>query len=453
MEHAWKIKKMYKLLSPTDIKNICKNRNLPINQHLTADTFKNFICSSVGIDNAISLLSSTEVAALLLIKENESLDISHYAIIYAEDGYGTFTQRYQSTYKAVMQNFVRKGILLVDDDNRGDSKLERIRFTFPKEFRDRLPAPFLEIIEGNYKTEDSDVTLRNKISKIYKEPPANIKNNLYVENSLLKFDIDIFKLNTLDRWRQDNLEKYIVKEYRDSKGYIGKNAFWKKINIVKIIIDAFGRLKANQFVSSEGIDSIFQVIYGGKHGINLENILIRAADLGFLSKIILNNKNYYQSKNILEEIPIQAKDYLIPEDNKFLVEINKIPYKCLEQLACLCSFFLDNKKVYIAPDFSRLVKIYHTVKDTDLFNYLRNHSPLLNTKINEIEDKHGKVLLHSNLLIAKINDFKLKAIFAKTYADSNRIIFLPNNYIAFTQEECGNIKKLVVKSGLAVKNI
>ena len=453
MEHTWKIKKMYKLLSATDIKTICKSRKLPVNQHLTADTFKNFICSSVGIDSAISLLSFEEIAALLLIKADESLDVSHYAILYKEEGYGTFTQRYQNTYKAVMQNLVRKGILLIDDDNYGDSKLERIRFTFPKEFKNRLPAPFSNIIEGNYKIEDSDVTLRNKISKIYKEPPDNIKNNLYVENGLLKFNADIFKLNSLEQWRKDTLEKYIVKEYKDSKGYVGKKSFWKKINIVKVIIDAFQRLKNEQFVLSEGVDSIFKVVFGREHGVSLENILIRAVELGFLDKIILNNKNYYRYKNILEEITIQAKDYLIPEDNKFVLKVDKIPYKSLEQLAFLCSFSLDNKKVYVEPDFSQLVKIYHTVKDTCLFNYLKSNSPLLNTKINEIEDKHGKVLLHSNLLVAKINDFKLKAIFTKTYSDGHKIIFLPNDYIAFTQEECGNIKKLVTKSGLAVKNI
>lgn len=452
MEHAWKIKKMYKLLSATDIKTICKNRNLPVNHHLTADTFKNFISSSVGIDNAISLLSLEEVLVLLLIKADENLDTSHYAIFYQENGYGTFTQRYQRTYKMVMQNLVKKGILIVDDDNYGDSKLERIRFTFPKEFREKLPAPFSEKIVGSYKAEKNDITLRNKINKIYKELPANIKNNLYIENNLLKFNADIFKLNALDRWRKESLEKYIIKEYRDSAEYSKKNAFWKKIDIVKILMDAFTRLKENQFVSSESVNSIFKVIYGDKHGINLEKILVKATELGFLGKIILDSKNYYQYKNTLEEIDIQAKDYLASADNKFIVALDKIPYKSLEQLACLSSFSLDNEKVYIKPDFSRLVKTYHSFKDTDLFNYLKKNSPLLNEKINEIEDKHGKVLLHGNLLVAKINDFKLKAIFTKTYVDSNKVIFLPNNYIAFVQEERSNIEKLVTKSGLAVKN-
>jgi len=75
----------------------------------------------------------------------------------------------------------------------------------------------------------------------------------------------------------------------------------------------------------------------------------------------------------------------------------------------------------------------------------------LSDRINEIEEKHGKVLLHSNLLIAKINDFKLLASLTKAYADSNKFLFLPNDYIAFVQEERTNIEKLIAKSGFTVK--
>lgn len=453
MEHDWKIKKMYQLLSTTDIKTICKNRNLPINQHITADTFKNFISSPVGISHAMSLLSLKEVAALLLIEADASLDTSDYTIIYPGDNFGTFTQKYQSTYKAVMQNLVRKGILIVNDTHYGASKLERIRFIFPKEFRNQLPAPFSGIITGNYIIKESDVTLRNKISKIYKVKPANKGTNLYIENNLLKFNSEIFKLNNLDQWRKDRLEKYIIKEYKDAKGYMGKKAFWRKIDIVNILIDAFTRLKNNQFAPSDGINSIFKVIYGEQHGINLKNVLTKAAELGFFSKTTLDNQDYYQYKNTLEEVGVQIEDYLTPaDDNKFILSINKVPYKSLEQLACLCSFSLENKKVYIKPDFSRLVKTYNTFKDTDLFNYLKVNSPLLRTKINEIEEKHGKVLLHKNLLIAKINNFKLKANLIKSYTNSSKLLFLPNDYIVFTQEEQTNIERLVTKSGFAVKN-
>jgi len=451
MEHTWKIKKMYKLLSATEIKTICKNRKLPVNQHITEDTFKNFFSSSVGVDYAISQLSPEEVAALLLIKADEGVDASNYAMLYPSQTYGTFTQKYQDTYKSIMQNLVRKGILIVDDNNSGDSKLERIRFTFPNEFKNKLPAPFLEIIEGHYQAEACDISLRNKICKIYNGQPANIKTNLYIENGLLQFNSGIFKLSAFDKWRKESLEQYIIKEYKNSKGYNGKNTFWKQFDLVKVLLDAFTRLKTNQFTSSESINSIFKVIYGDQHGINLEDVLIKTAELGFLGRITLDNKNYYQYKNTLEEESLQAKDYLISEAGRFIVVLNKIPCKALEQLSASCNFTIENKKTYITPDFSRLVQIYHTFKDTDLFIHLKNNLKSLSDRINEIEEKHGKVLLHSNLLIAKINDFKLLASLTKAYAGSNKFLFLPNDYIAFVQEERTNIEKLIAKSGFTVK--
>ena len=453
MEYTWKIKKMYELLPTTDIKTICKNRKLPINQHINADTFGNFFRSSVGVDYVISQLSPEEVAALLLIKADEGLDSSNFAMIYPGDTYGTFTQKYQTTYKSVMHNFVKKGILIVDDTGFGDSKLERIRFTFPGEFKSKLPAPFSQIIEGHYEAETSDVILRNKINKIYNGQPANIKSNLYIENGLLKFNSEIFKLAALDKWRKDSLEQYIIKEYRNSEEYNGRNTFWKQIDIVKVLLDAFARLKNNQFVSSEGINSIFKIIYDDPHGINLEGILSKIAELGFLSKITLDNKNYYQYKDNLEADTIQAEDYLILDHDRFTVILNKISYKALEQLSFSCSFTIEDKKIYITPDLSRLVQIYHTFKNTDLCKFLKKNSKLLNHKINEIEQKHGKVLLHSNLLIAKINDFKLQAALTKAYTNSSNVIFLPNDYIAFTKEERVNIESLVTKSGFAIKKL
>ena len=148
---------------------------------------------------------------------------------------------------------------------------------------------------------------------------------------------------------------------------------------------------------------------------------------------------------------MKAEDYLVLDNNRFAVSVSKIPYKALEELAFSCNFAVENKILYITPDFSRLVRIYHTFKNTDLFNYLKQNSKLLSSKIDEIEEKHGKVLLHSNLLIAKVNDFKLQAILTKAYQNSDAFIFLPNDYVAFTKGELINITNLVTKSGFAIK--
>jgi hypothetical protein len=86
-----------------------------------------------------------------------------------------------------------------------------------------------------------------------------------------------------------------------------------------------------------------------------------------------------------------------------------------------------------------------------LLLWFKNRSKAIRDKINDVEKRYGKILLHSNLLLAKVSDFKLKAIFVKKYEGSNKMIFLPNDYIVALQEERKNIEKLVLKSGLAVK--
>ena len=88
---------------------------------------------------------------------------------------------------------------------------------------------------------------------------------------------------------------------------------------------------------------------------------------------------------------------------------------------------------------------------TPLLLWLKEKSKTIASKLNDIEKIYGKILLHSNILIAKINDFKLKAILQKNYNQTNKMIFLPNDYIVALKEERKNIEKLVLKSGFAVK--
>ena len=456
MGYYYELETMHKSLSATDLREICKKRGFPITNNMSKDTFKNFFLSTVGVEKAISQLSTEEIVFLSMLKNGKEVNVAYFSLLYKEyDEYGTFTQKYLNVYRSIKQNLVRTGLLISYERNSGykkNSKLERMQFIFPSEFINYLPAPFIKIKESNVLlSKEDDSVLRKKVGGIVNQKLSSTKDNIYIENSTLKYQSTLFNVTALNKWRKEKLKKYIDKQRHSSKViYISALDKQGTINTTQILIDALVKLNSNQCISADSLSPIFKFIYGDTHTVNLEEVLDQMLSLGFLSKVELDGKNHYHYSDSLKKNDILPEDYLSIEEENFIVNL-KIPYKALEQLAILCNFTVNKKSLYVNLDFPRLVKKYSLLKEEPLLLWFKNSSKAIRDKINDVEKRYGKILLHSNLLLAKVSDFKLKAIFVKKYEGSNKMIFLSNDYIVALQEERKNIEKLVLKSGLAVK--
>ena len=456
MGYCYELESMHKSLSATDLREICKKRGFPITNNMSEDTFKNFFLSTVGVENALSALTSEEVLLLSLIQDGKEVNVQYFASVYkTTERYGTFTQQYKNTYKSIQENLIRAGILIAYEnryDSHRNSKLERIKFIFPAEFKKYLPSPFKNIKEHDITiSEESDSELRGKVIRIVNQKSVNPKN-ICIEDGSLKYQGELFKMKAFNDWRFDCLAKYVNKQRTSSRVvFIGNIEKLGMINIAQILVDILSKLQNNQCVSAKDLLPLFNLIYSESHTINPEEVLGKMVSLGFLIRSQLEGINYYHYHDSLQKNHIAPDEYLSTEDNKFLINTDKISYKALEQLAMICNFIIDKKKLYINPSFTKIVKKYSQLNGCTLLLWLKGKSQTIATKLNDIENKYGKILLHSNIIIAKINDFKLRAIFEKAYKQTDKMIFLPNNYVIALKEERKNIEKLVLKSGFAVK--
>ena len=73
--------------------------------------------------------------------------------------------------------------------------------------------------------------------------------------------------------------------------------------------------------------------------------------------------------------------------------------------------------------------------------------------ISMIEQRWGKLVVHQNLLVARVRDLSLKVAIQKAFADSGKVVFLPDNFIAFPNDLTKKMEALVNKSGYVVKAI
>jgi hypothetical protein len=115
------IKQMCKSeLNDSDIKAISKSRGFPADGATSRDIFENFFISTIGIKEALNSLTYEEIVFLhLLNKIDKEVDIEYFERLYGCPGHTggydvrTFNQQYKETLKNVMNNLVRKGVLVI----------------------------------------------------------------------------------------------------------------------------------------------------------------------------------------------------------------------------------------------------------------------------------------------------------------------------------------------------
>ena len=264
MGYCYELESMHKSLSATDLREICKKRGFPITNNMSEDTFKNFFLSTVGVENALSALTSEEVLLLSLIQDGKEINVQYFASVYkTTERYGTFTQRYKNTYKSIQENLIRAGILIAYEnryDSHRKSKLERIKFIFPAEFKKYLPPPFKNIKEHDIIiSEESDSELRGKVIRIVNQKSVNPKN-ICIEDGSLKYQGELFKMKVFNDWRFDRLEKYVNKQRTSSRVvFIGNIEKLGMINIAQILVYILSKLQNNQCVSAKDLLPLFNL--------------------------------------------------------------------------------------------------------------------------------------------------------------------------------------------------
>ena len=86
-----------------------------------------------------------------------------------------------------------------------------------------------------------------------------------------------------------------------------------------------------------------------------------------------------------------------------------------------------------------------------LLSWMREKLPLLEHQVNQIQLKHGKILLHKNLILAKVNDLRVKAQLVKACQNMKDVLFLPNDFLAFPQSYRQELERIIKKNGYAIR--
>ena len=448
-------------LNDTDVKAICKSRGFLAKEVTSRDIFENFFISTIGIKEALNSLTYEEVVFLhLLNKVNKEVDIGYFERLYgsarAEDKYyyGTFTQRYKETFKKVKKNLVRKGVILIREQEvsayYNTTKMERWSFRFPPEFGDYLP-PVVKTSEfkgaGDFKRE----VLRNKLLEIIggEQKPSPISNKksfrLTIKDGDLYIGDEKFKASRLFKWQQACWHASVKTDDMMQNG---------DMSPIEVALYALSQLNEHEWLPAESLAVMLKIFTGESADYPHEDICEAGWEWGCLVKIVAGEKAYYRlpEDSMNHTNPSSPGQYLqIDPNGTVTLDLKVIPYAELEVLTSVAILDIYNFNLRGTSSLIKIGNAPMSVRKERGFTWLKNNSPDFCTVIEMAEKRWGKQIIHEGLMVARVKDLSLKVQIEKKYAGSKSFVSLPNDYVAFSCDLLPDVQKLVETSGHVIK--
>jgi len=456
-----------KELSTADIKAICKARGFSTKEARNRKFLENFILSDQGVAEAMDTLTQEEIIVLHALKQkSRAVDAAFFDRIYGPTNRKflwntTFTKKYKDVFRQVKQSLVRRGVLLFAEDTGAwgkNTKLERLIFLFPAEFQKFLPSPFEPIRDISGPGNSNESVLRKKLLEII-DGGGNLplingeKFRLNVTDGELRMGKKAFKAEYLHKWQEAGWAGALAKQKADKFRA-------EQFCLTEAVSYALSLLRPEEWLADGQLEPVLKIFCRGLHLDDVQQDPHKICHAGWmwgcLSKNVANDQTCYR---VAEDYPETGKDqafthYLRPgKKQDLIVDLTTIPYKNLETLAGISDFEVIGSQLTAAPNMVRLGRIFNSICQEPLTVWLRDNVPCFRDAIKKVKARWGKQIIHQDLLVAKVRDLSLKVAIEKSFSDPAKLVFLPNDFIAFPRGLLGEIEKLVTKSGFVVRSI
>ncbi len=454
-------------LSAADMKAIGKVRGFSAAEVSSRTRFENAFLSELGLKAAFAALNVEEIACLhLLSMEAEPVDISYFSRLYKKgENYwrATFTQVYSPVFKSVQRSLIRRGLLFINEASvnpwEKTTKIERWRFALPDAFVRHLPAPFARIDEFIPPGDVQDGALRRKLLEILggRVRATADKHDMALCKGRLHIGKRVFSLDALLAWRQHtwNRNVWVANGPQTSGKGTGRGDAAKKQpgEFTELVNYAFSRLDPGQWIRHQELAPLLRLSYHEEAPPRTRGICELGWELGCLARYMNGGEAYYRPVEAPTNPELSPQDYLAVKGDAVLVDMETVPYRDLERIVDAAKLTIAGQALAARPDIIRMGRASDEAWKDPLMQWLREKAAPFREAMEGIEVRRGKRIVHDNLLMARVKDLSLRVAIQKAIPESQRLVSLPNGYLAFPVEALAEIKRAVVKSGFVIKSV
>ena len=480
MEPSEMLTDMYmNCLKNADLKAICENRGFSIDEVSSFPLFRKVYLSSRGLQSALGSLSKDEIVLLYIMKFTEKpVTITFFQHLYGKKNVGSenwafesFNARYKDIFKQVRNFLVRKGILLIAEEPDfiyKTTKMERWRFSLPTEFEEYLPSPFDSPLALDTDGNTRDGVLRRKLMEDIQGKHSRVSGesqlfDIYISNGKLHIGNCEFRSDYLKKWQECSWRATSFdKEESITAGYqtVARSP-------LDIALSAFSELKQNEWVHPDELTRFWRNLYPPGEFPENERICAEGWKWGYLSRATMKGKMYYRLEENRKLQPVTIEQYLrvsgkprgSPEDEKekrhqaVIISLESVPYEILDVLTQISKMEIVDSQLYMTPDFIGIGNAPPVTHNHPVVQWLEKNSLSFRVILRKVKERRGKMIIHENILIARVKDLPLLVNIQKSFSDIHRIIPLKNDFIAFPRDLLPDIQKIVKRTGHVIKTI
>ena len=451
----------HEVLSNPDVNAIRKERAFTNKETNSRSQFESFFLSSIGLEAAMSALTTEEIACLhLLNRQTREVDLTFFKRLYSNDQdenryyHATFTQLYKDTFKGLKQNLLRRGLLLMAElRTRSDNtKMERWRFRFPPQFAPYLPPlipePFYFDSSG---VDRSAEVQRKKVLEALDQRPTKTgprqSFKCVASGGDMLLGKYLFSVHGLVQWQQAAWQAALDVQMPNDGGV--------SLSPVEAVRTILGTIPPHGWASQDQLEAAFTVLCHGVRAPSLDIICKQGWQWGGLRQHKEGRNIYYRLPDALQQPsePLEYDRYLKPDPHSdaFHVDLHTIPFDDLETLNDLARLEITNKQLAAAPDAVKLGRTPPDVRESPLGLWLSTQNKGFSQVFEQVKDHWGKTIVHADLLVARVKDLSLRVQLERHLG--KELILLSDEFIAFPHAALGEVEKIIQKEKFVVKKV
>jgi hypothetical protein len=440
-------------LAAADLKAICKSRGFYADEVSSTPLFESVFLTEKGLVSALGSLTQDEIALLHVLNFiNKAVDVTFFEYLYGDQDldkmhYQSFATRYTDIFKKVRVSLVRKGILLFAESANSwerTTKLERWQFRFPEEFYPFLPSPFEspEIFDARSGTRND--MIRRKIKQFMTGTRIPNESTGYVirlSHGKLQIKGHELRMKYLQKWQIESWQASALLETRIKKG---------GVHPLQLVIYALSQLNQNEWILPDDLAIFWNILYPEDKAPDSRNVCETGWNWGYLLKQELEGQSYYRLAGPLDTQ--EPESYLTVTGNQTVIlDLETIPYENLDLLVHISNMAVVDSQLQISPDLIAIGNAQSNIRNHPITLWLSNNSPLFREVIEKVGKKWGKLVIHENLLVARIMDLSLVVKLQRSFPDQIKPI--TKNVIAFPRDSLPEIQKLVAAADYVIKTV
>ncbi len=455
------LKEMFLELGQVDLKAIGRSRGFDPQTMASPQLMQHVFLSEQGVAAALASLSEAEFLGLHVLNcVQDEVGLEFFRKMYPDSTprnpfYGTYTEQFKALFQQVKTQLIRRGLLLfgtLTELQSAGAVLERRRFRFPEVFASLLLAPFkVSKLNTDAAPQYRRELLRQKVAEILTGPAASSSKAAgeegrwrLAEGELL-FGGQPFRVERLEAWR--------ARQFDAAVGYANK-ALPKALLPVPLLTYALTRLREDEWLAPSELLPLWKMALTQVKAPEPQAVCEAGFQWACLEKAEQEGACFYRLPQQADAEAASAPEACLDvrDEARVRIRLERAPLSVLARLGEISSIVVARGELWAMPN---LLKISHAPDQalTDpVVCWLGEHHPAFRGTMETVKERRGKVIVHENLLVARVSDLGLKVMLEKRFGGPGQLVALDAGFVAFPTGLLPELASWMKKSGHVIKS-